>query len=235
MSGPAPRVSTFTRTLPYHSSTYFRAITEASAYHTFLSQVITSTVVSKDAQGLPKVVKLKVGYPPIGVEEEWRCTMKFDRSAGTAELRCNTEGGAIETVVVKWKITPAPSATKAAKTTTAELTLELKFSGMLYDQMFALLPSSVPEKLMESFEERTEVLDGIERKERVAQMKEKAKAAAAKKEGAKGVGSGTKETTKKAEPVKSAVPAKVPAKVVDPAKKVAPKKTEVRPGKAAGT
>ncbi|KAK5111911.1 hypothetical protein LTR62_004643 [Meristemomyces frigidus] len=218
MSGPAPRTLTCTRTLPYHPSTHHRAISDVSAYHTFLSQVHSSSVVAKDNHSLPKTVILKVGYPALAVEEEWKCTMQLDRSAGTAELK-SSPGGVVQDWALKWKLQPPPSTTaKGAKTVTVELVVELKLSSVFYDTMFTMLPSSVPDNLMDAFEERTEELDQIERKERVALMKEKAKAAAVAK---KAVAKEAKPVAK--EGVKPGTAVKVPL-----ANKAAPKKLEVR-------
>ena len=181
---PQQRTVSHTKELSYYPSTVYRAISEVSDYHEFLRLVGASTTTAKDSTGLPKTVKLKVGYPPAGIEEEWVCQCNFNKSAGMAALRSKPDGGVLETWSMQWKVSPAPPAaagSKTKKSATVELIVELKFRSFIYDQMYAVLPANVAEKMMKSFERRVAELDQQESKERGAKLREKAKAEAERK------------------------------------------------------
>ncbi|KAK6418180.1 Coenzyme Q-binding protein coq10, mitochondrial [Elasticomyces elasticus] len=214
LGAPAHRRLTHTKTLPYHPSTVFSAITNIQVYSDFLSLVHSSSVTVKDAHGLPKGAKLKVGYPRFGIEENWACRVTSDKKNGVVKIARGGDGdkasdGVLEEWSVHWKLSPPPGPNAASKTTEVELIVEVKFRNPIYDQAFALLPN-VAQRMLLKFENRSEQLDQAERKERVAKMKEKAKLAAAQKETSKA--GDAKET-------------------VNSTPKTAPKKLEVRGSK----
>ncbi|KAK3111045.1 Coenzyme Q-binding protein coq10, mitochondrial [Teratosphaeriaceae sp. CCFEE 6253] len=185
---PAPRESTHHATVPYHATTAFRAITDIGAYPGFLSLVQATTVTSKTPAGLPKSARLKAGYPRLGLQEDWVCKVHCDAKTGTVTLAKDDDPKAADGVLahwsVKWKISPSALPIGGSKTCTVALTVEVAFRSAFYDQAFALLPS-VAEVMLARFEQRMAEVDALERKERVAKLKEKAKAESAKKDAAR--------------------------------------------------
>ncbi|EMC98180.1 hypothetical protein BAUCODRAFT_415292 [Baudoinia panamericana UAMH 10762] len=191
-SAPQLRRLTHTTDVPYHPATVFAALTDVPSYPSVLDLISTSTLTAKDASGLPKSAKLKVGYPSLGIAEEWPCLLSCSRNNGVVEVRSkNGDAGAEGSIIFatwlqRWKIQPPPTtagSTGVAGKKTARLTLEMevKFKSIVYDQMFALVAEGTAAKFVSKFEPRFAEVDEKERKEGVEKLREKAKAEAAKK------------------------------------------------------
>lgn len=207
---PSLRHLTHTETLPYHPSTVFAACSDISKYASFLPLIHSSNVTSKDFHHLPKTAKLKIGYPPLGIEEEWLCLVSCDHSTGTVLVKnkdVEDATGIFDSWLMRWSIQPPPTAgARASKTAKATLELEVKFRSMVYDQMFALLQDRVAGKMIEKFVVRIAELDEVERKGRLEKIREKARLEAVRKKAA------------------------AAAKGAEPPVKAAPKKLEIRSG-----
>ena len=115
-----------------------------------------------------------VGYPPIGLEEDWPCRVKCDRKTGVVQVQNAAAGSGsavLEVWIVKWTITPAPGGAEKTQEATVRLDLELKFRNSVVDGMFSVLPR-VAEKMMIKFETRVgEVVENEKEKKRRAQPK----------------------------------------------------------------
>lgn len=205
-AAPSLRRMYYTKTLPYTSALIFNVISDISTYDEYSTLIASSTVTSKDAQKLPKTAKLKVGYPSLGLEEDWQCLISCNRAAGTVEAKSSSEGTAtFESWLVKWKFERNGAAKAVVK-----LDIELKFRGTMVDSVFAQLESSVAEKMMLKFERRIGEVEAKEKeKEKGKQEKEK-REQAEKAEQAKKAGSSAKGEVKQV--------------------KAPPKKLEVKPG-----
>lgn len=182
---PAQRHLTTTKVLPYSRTTIFNVFADIASYHEFSTSISSSTVTAKDSSGLPSAAKLKVGYPPLGLEEDWPCRAKCDRRTGIVQAQNAPadQGGSgssvLEVWIVKWTITPAPSVSQDKQEATVRLDLELKFKNSVVDGMFSVLPR-VAEKMMIKFETRVGEVVEKEKKTRAeqeARQKKSAKAA----------------------------------------------------------
>ncbi|GAB7343633.1 hypothetical protein MBLNU457_1627t1 [Dothideomycetes sp. NU457] len=181
---PAQRHLTTTKVLPYSPSTIFNVFSDIASYHEFSTSISSSTVTSKDSSSLPTDAKLKVGYPPLGLEEEWPCRVKCNHNSGLVQAQNAPadEGGSgsavLEVWIVKWTITPALSASEKKQEATVRLDLELKFRNSVVDGMFSVLPR-VAEKMMIKFETRVGEVHEKEEKKRTELEKQQKKAAKA--------------------------------------------------------
>lgn len=207
-------------------STAFAALSDVSSYERATSLIYHSTVTSKDTHGLAQTAKLNVGYPPLGLVEDWPCQIKCDRSKRTVEISSAPyfQSSSVESFLMKWTISPVANEKSKAG---IRLDMEVKFKGPIVDSMFAYLPD-VAESTLERFEALVEALDKKDReiaKKKPVPVKKAAPAPAGKP---------------KANPVEKALPATktpvtkaTPEPAIAPVKR-APKKLEVRSGQSAG-
>jgi len=196
-SAPRTRHLTHTKLLAYPTALLFTVFADLASYPEFSTSIDSSTVTSTDALGLPKTATLVVGYPPLGLVEEWRCLVRCDHEAGVVEVRnappsSSSGGGVLEVWVMRWTISPAPSKSGGGggggverSSATVKVELEVKFRSAVVDGMFAVLPA-VAEKTMLKFENRAREVDAREKERREAEAKRKT--AGAKKTGGGGGG-----------------------------------------------
>jgi coenzyme Q-binding protein COQ10 len=157
--GPCPlRSLTHTKSLPYPSTTIFKAVSDVSGYPTFLPFTISSNVTTRDQEGYPTRARLKVGYAKLGLEEDWDSVVRCDPSAGTIEARSSEENsnGLFEVLNTKWHINSLPKT--GEDQTSVRLTVDVKFRNPVYDQMFSQVEDKVASSMIFAFEKRVEEL-----------------------------------------------------------------------------
>lgn len=158
--GPCPlRTLTHTKTLPYSSSSIFKAIADVSGYPSFLPFTISSHVTSRDSQGYPTRARLRVGYGKLGIEEDWDSLVKCDPTDGRVEARSSESNseGLFEVLSTKWKIDALPDET--SDHTSVKLDVDVKFRNPVYDQMFAQVEEKVANAMITAFERRVKEIE----------------------------------------------------------------------------
>ena len=159
--GPCPlRELTHTKTLPYSSTSIFRAVSSVSEYPTFLPFTISSHVTSQDQSGYPTRARLRVGYDKFKLEEDWDSIVKCDASNGTIEAKSSEANsqGLFEVLRTKWQIEPFEDGGDNKKTR-VKLDVDVKFRNPIYDQMFAQIEGKVVSTMIAAFEKRVQELE----------------------------------------------------------------------------
>ena len=157
--GPCPlRNLTHTKTLPYSSSSVFKAVSDVSGYPAFLPFTVDSKVTSRDQAGYPRRASLKIGYEKFGLEEVWESNVKCDPTHGIVEAQSSEANsqGLFEVLQTKWHITPSQGSDKM---TSVKLDLDVKFRNPVYDQMFAQVEGKVVNAMITAFERRVQELE----------------------------------------------------------------------------
>ncbi|KAJ9605111.1 Coenzyme Q-binding protein coq10, mitochondrial [Cladophialophora chaetospira] len=157
--GPCePRSMSHTKVLPHPAATIFKAVSDVAGYPNFLPFTISSNVRSRDPKGYPTRASLKVGYPKLGIEEDWESIVRCDASKGTIEARSSEEhsNGLFEILATKWHIEPSKTADAS---TAVKLEVNVKFRNPMYDQMFAQVEGKVASTMISAFEKRVQELD----------------------------------------------------------------------------
>lgn len=157
------RSLTHTKTIPYSSTSIFKAVSDVSGYPTFLPFTISSRVIEKDEQGYPTRASLRVGYDKFGLEEDWNSVVKCDPTTGTIEAKSSKSEsqGLFEVLQTKWHINADEN---RAGQTTVKLDLDVKFRNPLYDQLFAQVEGQVASTMIAAFEKRVRELEAQKRR-----------------------------------------------------------------------
>ena len=219
-SSPEKRHLTHQKAILCPPQTVFNAISDVSKYSSFLRFMTSSHATSvKSTNGDPTAARLKVEYPTLYIEEDWRVEVKCSRVTGTIELEYldNSSSATLETWTLKWKILPPPGTAKGKTATKCllKMELELKFRYTVVDQVFAQLQERFTEKFFEKFQGRIVEVAGAEKAEAEKAEAERARAQQQQR---------TREAKLKAEEDEQ-----------EKVKKKAPKKLEVRSGMKAGS
>ncbi|KAH3672355.1 hypothetical protein WICMUC_004327 [Wickerhamomyces mucosus] len=143
-----------TRQLNHPASLFYGVVSDVSSYQKFIPYCTDSFVNQRDANELPKVAGLRVGFQKF--DEEFTCNLQCSKNTIIAESITHS---LFEKLYTKWTIIE-----NSKGTTSMVLELKFKFKSLIYNNISSIFAKSVSELVIKSFDERARELRKNERK-----------------------------------------------------------------------